>query len=384
MRKIYLDHSSTSFPKFPDVAKAMAEFIQSGAYNIGRGHYEGAEQAAMRIMRIRQMIAGFFGFDNFRNVIFTQNITHSLNLVLKGLLRDGDHVLCTSMEHNAVMRPLTQLTRHGVTFTAVSCDTTGMLDPARLEAAVKPATKAVVITCASNVCGTIMPIADVAEICRRRDLFLILDSAQYAGHLPVDLSAVPCDAFCFTGHKALQGPQGIGGVLLSERIAAEIDPLISGGTGSFSDSEEVPRSLPDRFEAGTQNLPGIIGLGAAIETLKARDLIADYRHELSLTEYFLAGLAEHLSASTYRPVGLPTAAGRVGVVSLDFPGKDNGEIAWLLESRHGIMTRSGLHCAPRAHQTLGTFPQGTVRFSFGRDTTTEDLDEALAALHELL
>ena len=139
MRKIYLDHSSTSFPKFPDVAKAMAEFIQSGAYNIGRGHYEGAEQAAMRIMRIRQMIAGFFGFDNFRNVIFTQNITHSLNLVLKGLLRDGDHVLCTSMEHNAVMRPLTQLTRHGVTFTAVSCDTTGMLDPARLEAAVTSA-----------------------------------------------------------------------------------------------------------------------------------------------------------------------------------------------------------------------------------------------------
>lgn len=390
MSPIYLDHASTSFPKAPGVAEAVADFLSGGAYNIGRGHYKGAEDVGMRILNVRRQLCTLFDFDSFRRVIFTNNITHSLNLVLKGLLKDQDHVLCTSMEHNAVMRPLRQLEAHGVSFTAVPCSEKGELDPELLEAAIRPSTKAVVMSCASNVCGTIMPIREVGEICHRRGLFYILDTAQLAGHVHISPADLNCDALCFTGHKALRGPQGIGGVLLSEELAGTIEPLISGGTGSFSNSEEVPSSLPDRFEAGTMNLPGIIGLGAALTFLEGRDHLKDFEQEMKWTEYFINGLADRLPEKSYRILGLEefdhqaANASRVGVVSLDFPEKDNAEIAWDLESRYQIMTRTGLHCAPRAHETLGTYPQGTVRFSFGLTTTQSDLDTAFTALHELL
>lgn len=390
MSPIYLDHASTSFPKAAGVAETVADFLSGGAYNIARGHYQGAEDVGMRVLETRRQLCSLFQFDSFRRVIFTNNITHSLNLVLKGLLKNGDHVLCSSMEHNAVMRPLRQLQAHGVEFTAVPCGERGELDPERLEAAILPETRAVVMSCASNVCGTIQPYREVGEICQRRGLFYILDSAQLAGHLEISPLALHCDAFCFTGHKALRGPQGIGGVLLSEELAGQLEPLISGGTGSYSDSEEVPRSLPDRFEAGTMNLPGILGLGAALKELSGRDLCADFASEMEHTEYFLKGLARNLPENSYRLLGIDECsrdvleARRVGVVSINFPGRDNAEIAWNLESRYRIMTRTGLHCAPRAHQSLGTFPQGTVRFSFGLTTTISELDEALAALHELL
>ena len=394
MKRIYLDHASTSFPKADGVPEAVFQLLKEGAYNIGRGQYTGADNLGLKVLEIRQAIARFFGAENFRHVVFTQNITHSLNLVLKGLLKPGDHVLCSSMEHNAVMRPLAQLSHLGIEFSAVPCDIQGRLDPQELENAIRPPTKAVVITAASNVCGTCLPLFDIAEICKRRGLHLLIDSAQLAGHYPIDLSQLNCSAFCFTGHKALQGPQGIGGIILNQELAEKLEPLISGGTGSFSDSEELPPSLPDRYEAGTQNIPGIIGLGAAIDYLQVRDLVADFAHEMALCQFFLNEIVDIFPNEKVRILGLgpevnaisETASlpNRVGVISLDFPQDDNAEIAWKLEQDYGIMTRTGLHCAPRAHRTLGSFPQGSIRFSLGRTSSKDDLIAALNALCEIL
>lgn len=390
MKPIYFDNASTSSPKAPGVAEAIRDFFEAGSYNIARGHYEGAEAEGLKVLNVRRAAARYFSFPSFRHLVFTSNITHSLNTVLKGVLRPGDHALCSAMEHNAVMRPLEQLRQTGVLYDAVPCDRFGRMDPADLEAMIRPETRLVVMTAASNICGTCLPWREVSEICHDRGLFFVLDTAQAAGLLPFSLESFHCDAFCFTGHKGLLGPQGIGGILFSERMAEACVPLISGGTGSFSDSEEVPALLPDRFEAGTLNLPGIIGLGAAIDYLNTEKPLQAYTHELRLTRLFLEGIEEIASSRPVRILGLgsdscdPGKAERMAVVSLDFPEKDNASLAFALEKEVGVMTRCGLHCAPRAHKTLGTFPQGTVRFSFGRANTEEEVSTVLDGIRRLL
>ena len=381
MEKIYLDNGSTSFPKAPGVGRAMAEFIEKVGVNIGRGGYEEAYSAAEVVLDTREKLCRLFHFDQPENVIFTSGITASMNILLKGLLKPGDTVLTTSMEHNAVMRPLRQLERQGVTVKLIPCRQDGTPDPEAFVELARPGVRALVMTHASNVCGTVMPVKDMAEYCQTLGIWTIVDCAQSAGILPVDMEDWGVDAIAFAGHKGLLGPQGIGGFLITDDLAAEVDPLLSGGTGSISHLETVPDFLPDRFEPGTQNLPGIFGLNAALTWLEEQGIDKIYSHEMACTARLLEGFSQ---MEGIRVAGRTQLTGRTAVVSIDFLHMDNADAAFLLEDTYGIMTRCGLHCAPTAHKTLGTFPQGTVRFAPGHATTMEEVEAALAAVAGIL
>ena len=381
MNKIYLDNGSTSFPKAPGVGKAMANFIENVGVNIGRGGYEEAYSAAEVVLDTREKLCKLFHFDQPENVVFTSGITASMNILLKGLLQPGDRVLTTSMEHNAVMRPLRQLEQKGVEVVLIPCKRDGTLDFEAFIDLATPGTRALVMTHASNMCGTVMPVKDVAEYCQTLGIWTIVDCAQSAGILPIDMEDWGVDAIAFAGHKGLLGPQGIGGFLITDDLAAEVDPLLSGGTGSISHLETVPDFMPDRFEPGTQNLPGIFGLHAALSYLEKVGIEKIYQHEMELAERLLKGLSQ---LEGIRVVGRPQLTGRTAVVSVDFLQMDNADAAYLLEDKYGIMTRCGLHCAPQAHKSVGTYPQGTVRFAPGRETTEAEIDTALAAIQEIL
>ena len=385
MQKIYLDQAATSFPKAPGTAEAVYRYMTECGCNTARGSYSEAYSAEETVYDTRVQLCRLLGGRNAepKNVIFTKNITESLNVLLKGLLRAGDHVLVSSMEHNAVMRPLGQLAKRGVRFTRVPCAGDGSMDPVDVEARIEPETRAVVMLHASNVCGTVLPAAETGAICRARGIRFILDTAQTAGVLPLDMEAMGIDALAFTGHKGLLGPQGTGGFLAGKEMAAELEPLITGGTGSISHTEEVPAFLPDRFEAGTLNLPGIAGLHAALGWLAEQPEGSVLAHELRLTERFLRGMELLEEEGLVRLVGKRGTDGRVGVVSIVPLHRDPAELAFRLDEQYGIATRVGLHCAPAAHKTLGTWPTGTVRFSFGAFNTEEETDEAVRAVAAL-
>ena len=261
--QIYFDNGSTSFPKAPGVAEAMFEHLKKGAYNINRGNYEGAYDVADMVLDTRELLAELFHAEDSRHVIFTPGITWSLNMFLKGFLKPGDHVLTTSMEHNAVMRPLTQLRKIGVTYDMVPANEEGTVAVEEFIARIRENTKAVIVLHASNVCGTVMPIREIGAMCKEYGLFFALDTAQSAGTIPVDMQLDGIDFLAFTGHKGLLGPQGIGGFIISECLNREMEAFVSGGTGSHSDLLEVPEELPDKYESGTMNLPGIAGLHAS-------------------------------------------------------------------------------------------------------------------------
>ena len=381
MDYIYLDNASTSFPKAPTVATAMSDYITNRGININRGSYALAYDVEDIIYTTRQRLKTLFNGHDPSHVIFTQNVTMSLNMVIKGLLKAGDHVLVSSMEHNAVMRPLTQLLDKGITFDTIPCDSTGSIQMDSIEPLIRPNTVAMIINHASNVCGTIQPLELIGPICKAHNLQFIVDAAQTAGVIPIDVKACHIDALCFTGHKGLLGPQGIGGIILTKEMAQTLTPLIAGGTGSFSHLETMPTHMPDAFEAGTLNLPGIIGLNEGISYIESQGMENIHNHELALTQAFLEGLQ---SIDGINIVGKQNIQDRTAVVSITIDGMDPANIAYELESTYHIMTRVGLHCAPRAHQTLGTYPEGTVRFSFGYTNTHEDVESALSALHRII
>lgn len=390
MKKIYLDQASTSFPKPRQVPDAMYRYMTEIGTNINRGGYEDAYSAEDMVLETRERLCELFHFSQCENVIFTGNITASLNVILKGFLKPGDHVLVSSMEHNAVMRPIRQLEQTGVSFDRIPCTEEGELIFSRMEELLRPETRAVVMLHASNVCGTVMPVAQVGEFCREHGLKFILDTAQTAGILPLNMEQMKIDVLAFTGHKGLLGPQGIGGFLCTDEMAHAMEPLLSGGTGSISHTEEIPGFMPDRFEPGTLNLPGIAGLHAALDYLQKTGISNIYEKEMALTEAFLGRLLELESLHQKDGVPLLRIAGkknldnRVAVVSIQPLKKDPAQIAFELDSRYGIMTRVGLHCAPGAHKTLGTYPTGTIRFAFGHTNTMEEVDAAADALTELL
>ena len=387
MQKIYLDQAATSFPKAPGTADAVFRFMTECGCNVGRGSYAGAYSAEELVYDTRMLLCRLFGCGNDpagpKRTVFTKNVTESLNVLLKGLLRPGDHVLVSSMEHNAVMRPLRQLEKLGIRFDRVPCAADGSMDPADLEEMIEPATKAVVMLHASNVCGTILPAAQVGAVCHAHGIRFILDTAQTAGILPLDMEGMCVDALAFTGHKGLLGPQGTGGFLIREDMAEDLEPLISGGTGSVSHTEEIPAFLPDRFEAGTLNLPGIAGLKASLSWLSEQPEGSIIAHELKLTARFLREMEVLENEGLIRIVGRRGIEGRVGVVSIVPFRQDPAELAFRLDERYGIATRVGLHCAPAAHRTLETFPGGTVRFSFGPFNTEAEIDQAAGAVNEL-
>ena len=381
MDYIYLDNASTSFPKAPNVASAMADYITNRGININRGSYALAYDVEDIIYTTRQRLNTLFNGHDPSHVIFTQNVTMSLNMVIKGLLKAGDHVLVSSMEHNAVMRPLTQLLDKGITFDTIPCDSTGFIQMDSIEPLIRPNTVALIINHASNVCGTIQPLESIGPICKAHNLQFIVDAAQTAGVIPIDVKACHIDALCFTGHKGLLGPQGIGGIILTKEMAQNLTPLIAGGTGSFSHLETMPTHMPDAFEAGTLNLPGIIGLNEGLAYIESQGMENIHNHELVLTQSFLEGLQ---SIDVVNIVGKQNIQDRTAVVSITIDGMDPASIAYELESNYHIMTRVGLHCAPRAHQTLETYPEGTVRFSFGYANTHKDVETALSALHRIV
>ena len=383
-QRVYLDNASTSFPKPPQVANAVFRFMTEVGTNAGRGEYADALGTDDMVFSAREKLCALFGGEDPSCIVFTRNVTESLNLVLKGVLKQGDHVIVSSMEHNAVMRPLTQLATRGIEFSRARCAPDGTLDPRDVERLARPDTKMVVMTHASNVCGTVLPLEEVGRTARERGLLFVVDAAQTAGVLPVSLDKVCADAICFTGHKGLLGPQGIGGAVLAKDFAKKIEPLVAGGTGSASSSEEMPGFLPDRLEAGTLNLPGIAGLLAALDWLEERGTQEILDHEQRLVAVFIDGLLELEARGLVRIVGLRGARGRTGVVSIQTPGRDLAEVAHGLDARFGVQTRVGLHCAPAAHRTLGTFPAGTIRFSFGWANTQSDVARALDALNGLL
>lgn len=383
-RRTYLDNASTTFPKPSCVTEAVCRYMTEMGTNVGRGEYASAFDTEDLVFDTRAALCALLGGADPSDVVFTRNVTEALNLVLKGFLHPGDHVIVSSMEHNAVMRPLTQLVATGVTFSRAQCAPDGTLDATEVERLICPQTRAVVMTHASNVCGTILPISDVAEVCHAHDMPLIVDAAQTAGVVPVSLCEWGASVVCFTGHKGLLGPQGIGGCVLDPEFATQIDALVAGGTGSHSDSEQMPSFMSDRLEAGTPNLPGIAGLGAGLAWLGERGIDAVREHELALTQRLLDGLRPLAAARRVRLAGLPGTEGRTGVVSIQTPGYDLSQVAHDLDARFGIQTRVGLHCAPSAHKTLGTFPAGTIRFSLGWANTEADVDLAISALGELL
>lgn len=382
MRKIYLDNASTTFPKPKEVAEAVYHYMTQVGSNVSRGGYDNAYRTEELVYETRQNLTDLFNAPDCKNVIFTKNITESLNIILKGFLHPGDHLLVSSMEHNAVMRPLVQLRQKNISFTRVPCSHDGTLDVNDLAKYLQPNTRLVVMTHASNVCGTVLPIEKVGHFCQEHHLKFVADTAQTAGVWPIDMQKMHIDALAFTGHKGLLGPQGIGGFILHEDMIEKIEPLISGGTGSISHTEEIPHFMPDRFEAGTMNLPGIIGLNASLNWLKQTTCSAVKQHELMLTQYFLDGIAS-LNNENILIAGRRDISQRTGVVSIQVKNREMAQLAYELDDKFGIMTRVGLHCAPSAHKTLGTYPQGTIRFSFSWWNTREDIEAAVNALEIL-
>ena len=374
---IYFDNAATSFPKAPGVSDAMKFYLDSVGASINRGVYASAQEAGMKTLILREQLCSFFHHSDPNHVILTPGNTASLNYVLKGFLRTGDHVLVSSLEHNAVMRPLTQL---GVDFDRVPCDREGFLDLKAAEALIRSNTRLFVLNHASNVSGTVQDAKAVGMLCKLHSLPLVLDGAQSAGHIPVDFEDFSLSALTVPAHKGLLGPQGIGALLLSPEFAQKLSPLLAGGTGSMSDSEELPLYFPDRFEPGTPNLPGIYGWSASMDYVNQVGLSALREHELALTKRFLEGLE---SISNLRLVGTRDLSRRVGVIALDFANIDNAEVSDRLEQEFEILTRCGMHCAPSAHKSLGTFPQGVVRFSIGYRTTEAEVDCALRAIQKL-
>lgn len=385
MNRIYLDQASTSFPKAPGVAQAMMDYLTMNGVNVNRGCYSSAYSAEEVIYETRQLLAELFHFSKCKNAIFTPNVTTSLNFILKGFLKPGDHILVSAMEHNAVMRPVVQLASSGISFDRIPCRTDGSMILEKVEELIRPETKAIVTLHASNVCGTRMPLDALGEICQRHQLYFVVDSAQTAGIVPINMDKMHIDALAFTGHKGLRGPQGTGGFLVSQELAEQMEPLISGGTGSVSHTEEIPDFMPDRFESGTPNLPGIYGLHEALLYLKTHSLQAINEKELSLTGYFLEQLqALDDTGRHIRIIGKKYLTDRNAVVSIQTPEIDMSQVAWQLDNEYGVMTRVGLHCAPNAHKTLGTYPAGTIRFSFGPENTKNELDFAIQGLKKIL
>lgn len=377
MQRVYLDHAATSFPKAPGVADRMAEYLNTLGVSVNRGAYPEAAEAGRVAYALRERLCRLLRHSDPSHCILTPGATVALNMALKGYLRPGDHCLVSSLEHNAVMRPLAQLAQAGVTFERIPCDGAGRMDLDAVAPLIRPNTRLIAITHASNVCGAVQPVPALCDIAREHGVPVLLDAAQTAGHWPVDFSGWGLSALAVPGHKGLLGPSGIGALLIAPAFAQELTPLIAGGTGSRSDSEDLPDFLPDRLESGTPNVPGIFGLETALAFIG--DVSAYAARERELTERFLDGVR----GAGCRVLGPQEAHERVGVVSLDFPGCDNAEIAFSLEREYGVLTRCGLHCAPAAHKALGSFPQGAVRFSWGYGTTQQDIDVAVEAVIRL-
>jgi cysteine desulfurase family protein len=376
---IYLDNAATSHPKPEEVYRAVDTYLRTGG-SAGRGSYRRSMDASRLLFETRELLAELFSVEASEHFIFTANATHAINQALFGLLKAGDRVVTTDIEHNAVVRPLRALQDLGVEVVTVAANMrSGQVDPAALqEACLEQQTKLLLMTCCSNVSGALQPVAGLGAWCRERQILFMLDGSQVAGSLPLDLSALQVDLFVAPGHKGLLGPQGTG--LLYCAPGLELLPLIYGGTGAGSESDRQPLPLPEHLESGTYNMPGLAGLHAALEFILKIGVAAIRKRELEYIEQLYSGLASMPGVVVYGP---SVATKRGAVISFNLSGRDPSEVGFLL-SQQNIAVRTGLHCAPAAHRSLGTFPQGTVRAAPGYFTTADHIDTFLTLLQKLV
>lgn len=380
--KIYLDNAATTYPKPEKVYSSILNYMKNVGASPGRGGYENALTGDRMVYKCRQSLINLFNFNKIENVVFTSNITASLNILIKSIVKDGWHVITSSMDHNSVIRPLVSLEKSNrIKLDILNCSEEGLINIEDFKNAIKDNTKLVVLSHASNIIGTIQPLETIGKICKEKGIYFIIDSAQTAGVLPLDFQNLNCNALAFTGHKALLGPQGIGGFIIDDKLNNIATNFIEGGTGSLSESTLQPDFLPDKFESGTMNTPGIAGLLAGIEYINEEGLNTIKEREEYLSREFINGLLNIDSIKVYGPLD---ASLRTATISINSSKIDNSELGFLLDSEFGIMVRTGLHCAPLAHKTIGSFPQGTLRFSFGAFNDIKDINYALYALNSIL
>ena len=377
--EVYFDNAATSYPKPPSVYEAINFTLQHVGANPGRGEHSLSQSANRIIFEARETIAEFFNIPNSRNIVFTSNGTEAINLALKGFLKPGDHGIISSMEHNSVVRPLNSLKNDGVNVTIVQCDKEGKLNPDYVFKEIKKNTRLIVLTHASNVTGTILPVEEIGEIAAKKGIPLLVDAAQTAGTIPIDVLRNNISLLACPGHKSLLGPQGTGFLYICEGF--NLKPLIEGGTGSNSELSEQPDFLPDRFQSGTLNTPGIAGLKAGIEFINKKSIQTIKEHEDMLSKTFINKLKEINRVRIYGPLSIKE---KTAVVSFNIKGKDSADIATALDEKYQIMVRVGLHCSPHAHKTIGTFPDGTIRVSFSIFNTVHEIDYFIDSLKVIL
>lgn len=377
-KQVYFDNAATTFPKPEEVYGEVERFMREVGGSAGRsGHWRAVETGRV-VFTTRQALAGMFNIGDPLRIAFTGNATEALNIAIQGLLQPGDHVVTSSVEHNSVMRPLTAAGDVGVTYSVARCAPDGTLDPAVLEKEITGRTALVVLNHASNVAGSVLPVADIATITRSRGIPFLLDAAQAAGRLPIDVESDGIDLLAFTGHKELFGPQGTGGLYIREGL--RIDPLCYGGTGSRSSELEQPGHMPDKFESGTLNAVGIAGLGAGVRFIAERGIDGIRKHELELIERTIDGLA---GIDGVTVLGPDDPADRVGILPLVFDRYSPAEAAEILDRRYGIASRAGMHCSPMAHRTIGTIDTGVTRLSFSYLNDVSEVDYLLECLSEM-
>ena len=378
--EVYLDNASTSFPKPKIMADAMYDYIINVGGNSGRGNYSNSYESDKLVLLTREKIADFFNYNKSENVIFTNNITSSLNILIKGILKQNDHVISTTLEHNSVLRPLFECSNLlNINIDLVNSSKDGFINPIDIKNKINKNTKLVIVSHASNVIGSIQNIEEIGAICKENNIFFIVDTAQTAGMIKVDMHQCNANAIAFTGHKSLLGPQGIGGFIIDDSLNDECSSILSGGTGSLSHSLNQPNFLPDKFECGTLNSPGIVGLYNSIDFINKEGLETIYSKNFYLRSKLYEGM---LNIDGIKLYGNTDFSKYTTCISFNYKNFDPAEVSYFLEC-NGIKTRSGLHCAPLAHKSIGSYPGGTIRFSLGYFNTEEEIDYTLSILNNI-
>ncbi len=375
---VYFDNAATSFPKPKNVYKGIMDVMENYGANPGRSGHKLALQLGREIYDTREEVAKFFNIDNPMNVIFTFNCTESLNIGIKGILKEGDHVITTSMEHNSVLRPIVGLEKYGIEHTIVKANEFGIVDAKDIEDSIRENTKLIAMTHISNLTGSIQPIGEVGKIAEEKSIYFLVDAAQSAGVYPIDVKELKIDILAAPGHKCLFGPQGTGILYIKDGI--DVKEIFQGGTGSNSHLLTQPDIFPDKYESGTPNGPGIIGLYRGIQFINETGIEKIRTHEENLTRYFIEEIKKVDGIKIYGPLDIERQA---AVVSLNIRDEDSSEIAFRLDDEFDIQVRPGLHCAPLAHKTIGTFEQGAVRFSFGYFNTEEEIERGIEAIKKI-
>lgn len=380
--KIYLDNAATSYPKPAAVYDAVMNYMINIGANPGRGGYENSIKGNRVVFECRKLIADFFKYNKPENVIFTSNITESLNILLKSVIKDGWHIITSTMEHNSVLRPLSSISRYkNITLDIIPCSEDGFIDISRIKEKIKPETRLIILSHSSNVTGAVQPLADIGKLCHDKNIYFIIDTAQTAGVLDLNFHELHCSALAFTGHKSLLGPQGIGGFIIDDNLNREASTFIEGGTGSLSESIIQPDFLPDKFESGTLNSPAIAGLAEGIKFINREGISAIEQKERYLHNIFIEKLSDMKYVTVYNSnIEFPSTS----VVSLNSDKISNAELGFILDRDYGVMARTGLHCAPLAHKTIGTFPEGTIRFSIGYFNDKKDINYTVDSIYRII